>query len=69
MAVAPGKSVAVVNPKLVHKINEETQEVYGGPSETAKSADYFSSYRVVIGEKRLVRNRSWSLSRSLLRVG
>ena len=39
--VAPGKTVAVITPKLVYKILGDTQQVYDVPAETAKAVDDF----------------------------
>ena len=34
--VAPGKALAVITPKLVYKINGDTQDVYDVPAETLR---------------------------------
>ena len=39
--VAPGKTVAVITPKLVYQINGETKHVYDVPAETTKAIDDF----------------------------
>lgn len=39
--VAPGKTAAVIAPKLVCKISGGTQDVYDVPAETTKAVDDF----------------------------
>ena len=60
--VAPGKTMAVITPKLVYKINGDTQDVYDVLAETTKSRLMTLSCRSVIDDKGLVRRPSCTLA-------